>query len=360
MPRTDVDDSSSFLYEKIYLELKKEILSGAFVKGDWFPSERTLKERFATTHLTVRNALAKLVQEGYIERFSGKGTVVIYAGKSKTIARSSIRFTRAHLLIAEPDATGVAFVLSLEEQLRRIGLTLSVALHHGDPSLEKSLLAGALESRALAILFPAESTGTTQETEAGPPDAILVGTRLGAINRAQVVVDVARGARETVHRLVELGHSCIGLLAQPGAEADSLREGWEIELATAGLETDLQSTCANGLKPAAQAAHALFSQHPDCSAILCGSDLIAAGARRASMDIHPPTSGEPVVVGYGNTPLAEALDLPSIDPQVGSLGELVMTTIVDYIRRGKLPADPRTVLPFFVERGTCAHGLRGR
>jgi DNA-binding LacI/PurR family transcriptional regulator/DNA-binding transcriptional regulator YhcF (GntR family) len=351
MPRTDEDDSNSFLYEKIYLELKKEILSGAFVKGDWFPSERTLKERFATTHLTVRNALAKLVQEGYIERFSGKGTIVIFAGKSKPAARLSIRFSRAQLLIAEPDATGVAFVLSLEEQLRRIGLPLSVGLHHGDPTLEKSLLASALESRALAILFPAEAAVTSQESETGPPDAILVGTRLGTLNRAQVVIDVARGARETVRRLIELGHSSIGLLAQPGAEADSLREGWEMELGASGLETDLQSTCANGLNPAAQAARAMFSRHPGCSAILCGSDLIAAGAWRASSDFHPPASGTPLVVGYGNTPLAEALDLPSIDPQSGCLGELVMATIVDYIRRGILPADPRVVVPTFVERG---------
>ena len=67
---------NSYLYEKIYLELKNEILAGTYAEGDWFPPERTLKDRFGTTHLTVRNALAKLVLEGYIERYSGKGTIV--------------------------------------------------------------------------------------------------------------------------------------------------------------------------------------------------------------------------------------------------------------------------------------------
>ncbi|MFZ4618183.1 MAG: GntR family transcriptional regulator, partial [Rectinemataceae bacterium] len=70
---------NQYLYEKIYGELKKEILSGTYARGDWFPPERALKDRFGTTHLTVRNALAKLVLEGYIERYSGKGTSVIYA-----------------------------------------------------------------------------------------------------------------------------------------------------------------------------------------------------------------------------------------------------------------------------------------
>jgi DNA-binding GntR family transcriptional regulator len=46
---------------------------------------------FATTHLTVRNALAKLVQEGYIERFSGKGTLVIYSRSGLESNRPALR-----------------------------------------------------------------------------------------------------------------------------------------------------------------------------------------------------------------------------------------------------------------------------
>ena len=85
-----------YLYEKIYAELKEEILSGKYKKGDWFPPERVLKNRFNTTHLTVRNALAKLVLDGYIERYSGKGTVVLYSRGRPSETRRQLRFTRAH------------------------------------------------------------------------------------------------------------------------------------------------------------------------------------------------------------------------------------------------------------------------
>ena len=59
MPQDPADPR--YLYEQIYSTLKDEILSGTYRKGDWFPPERVLKERFGTTHLTVRNALAKLL-----------------------------------------------------------------------------------------------------------------------------------------------------------------------------------------------------------------------------------------------------------------------------------------------------------
>ena len=85
-------EANRYLYEKIYAELKEEILSGKYRKGDWFPPERVLKSRFSTTHLTVRNALAKLVLEGYIERYSGKGTLVLYSQSRPPRRGASLRF----------------------------------------------------------------------------------------------------------------------------------------------------------------------------------------------------------------------------------------------------------------------------
>jgi DNA-binding GntR family transcriptional regulator len=99
-----------YLYEQIYNELKEEIHSGKYRKGDWFPPERVLKDRFNTTHLTVRNALAKLVLEGYIERYSGKGTLVIYARERSAPPRRSLKFSLAHVILSDLDDAN-AFLL---------------------------------------------------------------------------------------------------------------------------------------------------------------------------------------------------------------------------------------------------------
>ena len=76
------EKKGAYLYLTIYEALKESIVSGKYRKGDTFPPERLLKDQYGTTHVTVRNALSLLVEEGYIERYSGKGTVVVYSGGS--------------------------------------------------------------------------------------------------------------------------------------------------------------------------------------------------------------------------------------------------------------------------------------
>ena len=252
MMQADREGAGSFLYERIYLELKAEILSGAYAEGDWFPPERALKDRFATTHLTVRNALAKLVQEGFIERHSGKGTIVIYSGDRKRATQSSLSPPRALLLVPEPDEAVSALMIRLEERLRRIQLPLSVSLHRGDPALEKSLYASAAEARILVILCPSESPGSLLDSGVELPNTILVRTGIGAAPCAQVQIDIAGGVREAVRHLIDLGHSEIALLSRYGPEGDLAREAWASELGSNGMSVDreLQATCADGVEPA--------------------------------------------------------------------------------------------------------------
>jgi DNA-binding FadR family transcriptional regulator len=92
----------SFLYTRIYEELEAEIRSGKYRKGDRFPPERQLKQRFNTTHLTVRNALSRLVLEGYIERYSGKGTLVIYDPDRREAPRRTLSLRAVHFLVESP------------------------------------------------------------------------------------------------------------------------------------------------------------------------------------------------------------------------------------------------------------------
>ena len=147
-------DVNRYLYEQIYSELKEEILSGKYRKGDWFPPERVLKDRFNTTHLTVRNALAKLVLEGYIERYSGKGTLVIYSRERAPTAKKSLKFPYAHLMLAGLDEANARILELLEAQFRKIPLPVHFSSHNGDVLLEQSLYREAEEKGALVILEP--------------------------------------------------------------------------------------------------------------------------------------------------------------------------------------------------------------
>ncbi|MDO3413166.1 GntR family transcriptional regulator [Saccharibacillus sp. CPCC 101409] len=65
------------LYLKIHSILKDRILHGQYPLDSYLPPEPRLEEEFAVSKITVRNAVKLLVQEGYLETSSGKGTRVV-------------------------------------------------------------------------------------------------------------------------------------------------------------------------------------------------------------------------------------------------------------------------------------------
>ncbi|SDX84170.1 GntR family transcriptional regulator, trehalose operon transcriptional repressor [Salimicrobium album] len=61
----------------IYNELVRQIQRGEYHAGEILPSEHELKEAYATSRETIRKALNLLVQNGYIHKVRGKGSVVL-------------------------------------------------------------------------------------------------------------------------------------------------------------------------------------------------------------------------------------------------------------------------------------------
>ena len=72
--------------------LKDRILHGAYPIETNIPSEPQLEMEFGVSKITVRNAIKELVQEGYLETSSGKGTKVIRNTSSSKLSTSQ-RFT---------------------------------------------------------------------------------------------------------------------------------------------------------------------------------------------------------------------------------------------------------------------------
>lgn len=70
------------IYLQIYEQLKSEIAVGNYAEGDLLPSENELCNTYNSTRMTVRKALQELVQDGYIYRKQGKGSIVSSTRKS--------------------------------------------------------------------------------------------------------------------------------------------------------------------------------------------------------------------------------------------------------------------------------------
>ena len=70
------DENKIPQYKKIYEILRKHILTGVYEEGSLLPSENELCAVHNITRPTVRQALEALVQEGFIQKKQGKGSIV--------------------------------------------------------------------------------------------------------------------------------------------------------------------------------------------------------------------------------------------------------------------------------------------
>ena len=61
------------MYEYLYQMIRDDILAGRVKKDEKLPSKRTLAEHLSVSKITVENAYAQLLAEGYIYSREKKG-----------------------------------------------------------------------------------------------------------------------------------------------------------------------------------------------------------------------------------------------------------------------------------------------
>ncbi|WJH35438.1 GntR family transcriptional regulator [Paenibacillus sp. CC-CFT747] len=63
-------------YSRFLQELREEIISGELAPGEFILPENTLSAKYNISRVSLRKALAELVDEGLIEKIAGKGNRV--------------------------------------------------------------------------------------------------------------------------------------------------------------------------------------------------------------------------------------------------------------------------------------------
>ena len=108
-------------YQSLYEILRQDIARGVFKAGDLLPSEKVLQNQYRLTQPTVRQALSLLVQEGYIRKHQGKGSVVqslpIGLGVTSIKAHSAAPGHKAQSE-AEPGAEFISTTILTKPSLR--------------------------------------------------------------------------------------------------------------------------------------------------------------------------------------------------------------------------------------------------
>jgi GntR family transcriptional regulator len=74
----------ALLHRQLYLMLKEQITSGRYRAGDLLPTQEALCAQFSISRITVRRALADLVEDGFVRNRQGVGAFVTVRSSGKT------------------------------------------------------------------------------------------------------------------------------------------------------------------------------------------------------------------------------------------------------------------------------------
>ena len=129
-------DSTTPLYKQVAALLSRQIADQQLRQGDRVPSENLLVQQLKVSRITVRAAIAELVEEGLLERVQGKGTFV-RAPKDIYQANDACGFSRSCLIAGKSPRTQL---LGLEYLLPPPKVQSFLGLREGERALQSRRL----------------------------------------------------------------------------------------------------------------------------------------------------------------------------------------------------------------------------
>jgi LacI family transcriptional regulator len=218
-------------------------------------------------------------------------------------------------------------------------------------------VAGILDSRRAdgLILF---GTGALDDDQLrGLADRIVViqdrYVRLPS-NVRRVILDASHSRPVVMEHLVSLGHRSIAYLSpaqHTGTRLSDFRKG----LAEAGIVEELVVFADLSIDSAATAAGELLSAKPDLTAIICATDVLAAGAYQAAARLGRRIPEDLSVVAYDGFSIATALQpqLTAVASPAEEAGRAAVRLLLDVLA-GAEPESIALPFPLIVRGSTTA------
>ena len=330
-------------HRRIYVDLRHDILTGKYDAQVKFPSESMLMRRFGVSRITVRQAMADLKKDGFLEARSGSGTYLSALARHAT----------GMIGLVIPDYSPSPFFRRLGDELVRTGKAAGYTMLLGElpgdtPAArahEAISLAREYARRSVAgvIIEPVElmpdSADLTREIIAAF-DALKIPvllidrdiTPLERSNHDLIGIDNLAAGYALGKRLIAAGAKRIAFLMPPHSASTNLQR--MLGVAGAVLESGLDWSNRNILciSPRDKAAlkRALSGKHaPD--AIVCHNDATA---------MLMPTSVR--VAGFDGLDPQQERRFPTIRQPVRLLAETALTALLERIQKPDLP--PRQIL----------------
>jgi len=364
---TDLERNSDVpLYFQVSEILRKWILEGKWPLETTLPSELDLCEEFNVARGTMRHALSRLEQEGYVLRERGRGTRVIWGGEHlQDAGRASQQI--AFVVPYVRDSFVSTILLGVERAAAERGWSITFK-HVNNSSIQQAEVLNALAEQGTAgsIVYPVDSVHAEPLSllaRAGYP-LVLVDRYLRGVVTDYVMSDHFGGAIRATQHLIQLGHTQIAFISwsDPAISLEHRHAGYIQALSEAGLRYDPALTCEVEAYPTinADSVAAFLKQRPGVTAVFAANDQIALAVYKIARQIGVRIPEDLALVGFDDLDFTAHLDVPltTVAQPAFEIGE----TAVEMLSRrisDRVATSQQIVLPTrLVVRRSCGAFLK--
>lgn len=358
-------------YQRVFDELRKEILSGIYSAGQKLPSEAALVKRFNASRITVGRAVRDLNQAGLVERRAGSGT---YARMPKsTPSPGGLSFgllipDLGQTEIFEPICQGMADAPEASGHALLWSNATSRDAGTSRQDQAAQICRQFIERKVSGVFFaPFESLGLEDRTndrivsaldEARIPIVLLDRDYLPYPRRSHhdlIGIDNRRTGYLATEHLIKLGSHRIAFLAFPrtAATIDERIAGYREALLMNGLPVEpslvqrLQSENEDHIR------RIMEDLRPD--AFVCANDRAAGRLMHSLIALNRRIPDDVRIVGIDDIPYASLLSVPltTVHQPCHEIGRAAMAAMLARIHRPDMPARDVLLECSLVIRDSC-------
>jgi DNA-binding LacI/PurR family transcriptional regulator len=302
-------------------ELRNYIRSSQLADGSPLPSERKMAKLFDCTQVTIRRALKYLEEEKIIYNVPHKGNFV---GTFKHAVKEKSNL--AALIFPDDELFYYKIFSRLEPFFQQNGQLLSVHITENSENKERKLLEMFAEKNFdMLVAVPNPACRDIYMEKKIP--TVFFDSVLDDVNISGVVSDDRNGAFQAVRHLLSLGHKRVAFIGHDYDLSGRNRLGGYFDaLNKAHLEIDhdlikLQQPSREWGIYAMSEMFKKRDKRP--TAVFCVNDTVASGVIHYAHSHHLEIPHDLSVSSFGNTGIAEDLDLSSVDQNLDKIVDAI-------------------------------------
>lgn len=325
-------------YSLIMDYIKNEILNGSLKTGDKVDSESRLMKRFDVSRATVREALMRLAQEGYIQTEHGKGSFV-RDFKPDTKEQKSGQETIVVIVSYLNNQTKPSIIQKIEQKASEKGYNLLLYCTYNKVFKEKEILQRVMKEDVAGIIVEPSKSALPfinqplyeQIRQQGIPVLFFHGCHDEKTEEYVIVDDLDAGYKAAQY-LIDAGHTNIaGIFKSDDIQEQKRYEGMMKALYENDLEIDenqilwMSTEDEKIILRNASLLSGYLSRILNSTAVICYNDFLAFRVADFLEENGKQIPEDYSIIGFDNTLFGDSYRVPitSLDHPKGKLGEMI-------------------------------------